>query len=106
MLPAVGALFRRSWDAVSRFIHSTYLYVERLTRPVVEQGGQHVSAPSPEVTTPGVSTYVEIAWHYVEGFMNGIYFLLELLIIKLLTLQKKKKKTKARKKPKPNTKTT
>ncbi|KAH8903607.1 hypothetical protein BR93DRAFT_191829 [Coniochaeta sp. PMI_546] len=82
----VTSLAQRGWNAISRFFHSTYLYLERLTRPVVEQGGQTVSTPSPEVTGLSVSAYVQIAWHYIEGFLNGTYFVLTLLIITLLTL--------------------
>ncbi|OIW24639.1 hypothetical protein CONLIGDRAFT_648771 [Coniochaeta ligniaria NRRL 30616] len=87
MFSVVGALVRRSCDAVSRFFRSIYLSLELLTRPVVEQGGQQtVSAPSPAaLTDPGISTYEQIALHYIERFANGIIFIAE-FSVKLFTL--------------------
>lgn len=85
MVVGGGSPVRRGWDAIRLFFYSTYLYLERLTRPVVERGGQPVFAPTPDATTGGTDARV-IIYHYIEGLSNGTYFLAELLITRPLSL--------------------
>lgn len=82
MLRAIRASARRGWDAVGRFFRSIYVVLERLTRPVVQQGGQTLS-PAPEgtvTTTSAGSTNLQIAWQYTRWLANGTYFVLDLLL--------------------------
>lgn len=88
MLSAVGASARRGWNAVGRFFHSIYLYLERLTRPVLEQGGQTLfpSSEARVTTTSDGSANLKIAWHCIRWSANSTYFLLILLLRPLFRL--------------------